>query len=55
MEHHRDDRRLLRLMMEEGPRSDALMTQIGELRVYLTGPDVTRSLERSREAGGRSG
>ena len=32
VEHHRDDPRLLRLMIEEGPRSRALVEQIGELR-----------------------
>lgn len=33
VEHHREDPRLLRLMIEEGPRSRALVEQIGELRV----------------------
>ncbi|NLU73397.1 TetR/AcrR family transcriptional regulator [Streptomyces sp. HNM0575] len=37
LEHHRDDPRLLRLMIEEGPRSRALVEQIGELRVARVG------------------
>jgi AcrR family transcriptional regulator len=35
--HHREDPRLLRLMMEEGPRSRALIEQIGDVRAARVG------------------
>jgi AcrR family transcriptional regulator len=37
LEHHREDPRLLRLMIEEGPRSRALVEQVGGLRVARVG------------------
>ncbi|HZZ52372.1 MAG TPA: TetR/AcrR family transcriptional regulator [Pseudonocardia sp.] len=37
VEHHREDPRLLRLMIEEGPRSPALIEHLGELRLARVG------------------
>lgn len=42
VEHHREDPRLLRLMIEEAPRSPALIKQIGALRAAKI--DVLRGL-----------